>query len=214
MSKKKTHPFYNMINYRSPKERKKEYKRQIKNLRSSISYYKSKGYEVNLSYSTTNKPTRKDIEYIYNLNKNLSRNNVITVHPETGEILTPREVNKINREARVRKIKEEKEEEKRLFDASKLVIKNYLRNAYHFPKMAYPKIKGWIDRLIDTQGEIEVAKMINKGYSEGRILTHEIAYDETMLFNYMQEEMNAIGFVGIESDKILSDFDTDFISYD
>lgn len=87
---------------------------------------------------------------------------------------------------------------------SRIVITNFRLNYRMFPHIA-PLMEAWLNRLIVTQGEEAVAKMLQKGIQAGMIMTYEIAYNEDKLYNYLDAMMNYLPDFGALSKAEMMD---------
>lgn len=86
-----------------------------------------------------------------------------------------------------------------IYDGAGLVISNFKHEISRYPKYAKPTLTNWLNESISQYGETEVARMLNRGYQNGYIITREIAYDETELYNYTKTMME---FLEIDGDTI------------
>lgn len=91
---------------------------------------------------------------------------------------------------------------------AKVVISNYLWECMKFPNSAYPVIKDWIERLINSRGEESVAQMLQDGAEAGLVLTYDIAYSEK-LYGYLADMLNYLpDSTDWEKEEIMEQFES------
>lgn len=91
---------------------------------------------------------------------------------------------------------------------AKVVISNYLWHCMSFPNSAYPVIKDWIERLINSRGEESVAQMLQDGAEAGLVLTYDIAYSEK-LYGYLADMLNYLpDSTDWEKEEIMEQFES------
>ncbi len=91
---------------------------------------------------------------------------------------------------------------------AKVVISNYLWECQKFPNSAYPVIKDWIERLINSRGEESVAQMLQDGAEAGLVLTYDIAYSEK-LYGYLADMLNYLpDSTDWEKEEIMEQFES------
>lgn len=169
------------INYRSKRDREKEYARLLKNLKSKVRYYGKKGYipdEKLASYERVSSPKKADIIALASLNME-ARSHFVFLDFDTGELRGTPDTPIVDYTA--------------LVDWSNETIELYRSGYLHFPTYAEPRLNAWLDSLIEKHGVQDVAAMLVKGYQSGLILTYEIAYDDSLLGRYMNDHLKYIG---------------------
>lgn len=91
---------------------------------------------------------------------------------------------------------------------AKVVITNYLWEVGKFPNSAYPIIKDWLDRLINSRGEQSVAEMLQEGANSGVILTYDVAYSEK-LYGYLADMLTFLpDSTDWEREEIMEQFES------
>lgn len=169
------------INYRSKRDREKEYERLLKNLKAKVRYYGKKGYipdEELTTYERVSSPKKADIIALASLNK-VARSHFVFLDFDTGELRGTPDTPFADYEKTV--------------DWSYESIELYRSGYSHFPTYAEPRLNAWLDSLIEKHGVQDVAAMLVKGYQNGLILTYEIAYDDSLLGRYMNDHLKYIG---------------------
>lgn len=181
------------INYRSKRDREKEYARLLKNLKSKVRYYGKKGYipdEELASYERVSSPKKADIIALASLNK-AARRHFVFLEFDTGELRGTPDIPFADYET--------------IIDWSTETIELYRSGYSHFPAYAEPRLNAWLDSLIEKHGVQDVAAMLVNGYQNGLILTYEIAYDESLLGRYMNDHLKYIGMDKETRNTILND---------
>lgn len=169
------------INYRSKRDREKEYERLLKNLKSKVRYYGKKGYipdEELASYERVSSPKKADIIALASLNK-AARSHFVFLDSITGELRGTPDTPIVDYTA--------------LVEWSNETIELYRSGYSHFSTYAEPRLNAWLDSIIEKYGVQDVAAMLVKGYQSGLILTYEIAYDDSLLGRYMNDHLKYIG---------------------
>lgn len=181
------------INYRSKRDREKEYARLLKNLKSKARYYRKKGYipdEELSSYERVSSPKKEDIIALASLNME-ARSHFVFLDFDTGELRGTPDTPIVDYTA--------------LVDWSNETIELYRSGYSHFPTYAAPRLNAWLDSLIEKNGVQDVAAMLVKGYQSGLILTYEIAYDDSLLGQYMNDHLKYIGMDEETRNRILNE---------
>lgn len=181
------------INYRSKRDREKEYERLLKNLKSKVRYYGKKGYipdEELTSYERVSSPKKADIIALASLNK-AARSHFVFLDFSTGELRGTPDTPIADYTA--------------LVDWSNETIELYRSGYSHFPTYAEPRLNAWLDSIIEEYGVQGVAAMLVKGYQSGLILTYEIAYDDSLLGRYMNDHLKYIGMDKETRNSILNE---------
>lgn len=181
------------INYRSKRDREKEYERLLKNLKSKVRYYGKKGYipdEVLTSYERVSSPKKADIIALASLNK-AARSHFVFLDDTTGELRGTPDTPIVDYTA--------------LVEWSNETIELYRSGYSHFSAYAEPRLNAWLDSIIEKYGVQDVAAMLVKGYQSGLILTYEIAYDDSLLGRYMNDHLKYIGMDQETRNSILNE---------
>lgn len=180
---------------------KSEYKRLRKNLLEQRRYYLKKGLRIDDTVIPENvkNPTQADINRLKNVNV---KGNAYFFNEDTGEVayLDGRNVPQAQQDI----LQQQKEDE--TYYASQSVIDSFLNTVYmSYPKVAYPVIKGWLDSLKSSQDIEDIADMLYKASENGVKLTHEIAYDESLVMDFIAETMEYLGLPQGSIERILDD---------
>lgn len=181
------------INYRSKRDREKEYERLLKNLKSKVRYYEKKGYipdEELTSYERVSSPKKADIIALASLNK-AARSHFVFLDGTTGELRGTPDTPIVDYTA--------------LVEWSNETIELYRSGYSHFSTYAEPRLNAWLDSIIEKYGVQDVAAMLVKGYQSGLILTYEIAYDDSLLGRYMNDHLKYIGMDSETRNSILNE---------
>lgn len=181
------------INYRSKRDREKEYERLLKNLKSKVRYYEKKGYipdEELTSYERVSSPKKADIIALASLNK-AARSHFVFLDSTTGELRGTPDTPIVDYTA--------------LVEWSNETIELYRSGYSHFSAYAEPRLNAWLDSIIEKYGVQDVAAMLVKGYQSGLILTYEIAYDDSLLGRYMNDHLKYIGMDQETRNSILNE---------
>ena len=83
-----------------------------------------------------------------------------------------------------------------------MIIYSFLKEMSHFPKLAYPVLKVFLDEMIARYGEDAVALMIQNAAASGLKMTYEIAYDEQELRQFMYDMMEFLDLGAFERDYV------------
>ena len=90
-------------------------------------------------------------------------------------------------------------------------ISNFKAMVARFPNSAEPIITPWINNLISEYGVDNVAQMLQDAMADGLMLTFEIAYDNSLLQNYMADLVDYLPEVGaFTKDEILDNLSETF----
>lgn len=193
---------------------KKEYIRLRKNLSEKKRYYKKRGYLVSFNVPPTPKePTKTDLLDLQFLSENANAR--IYSVSEKGRIIgsvaegfTYQNINKS-----ISKLESSYNSDS-VYDASTVVIRNFLSQAYNFPALAYPLISKRLNEAINENGEGKVAEAILKAQESGLILTSEIAYEDSLLNEFMDDVLTFLDFSAEEkSDIVHNEGDTVYELY-
>lgn len=66
-----------------------------------------------------------------------------------------------------------------------IIISNFRATIAKYPTIAQPLLLRWLESLIQENGEENVAIMLQDGAENGYIITYEVAYSESELYNFM-----------------------------
>lgn len=82
-----------------------------------------------------------------------------------------------------------------LFD--RIVISGFRQNVRQFNERASNLLLGWLDRLLQTNDEHDVAIMLNDGAEAGNIVTYQIVYSQDKIFQYMSNMLDYLPEAGL-----------------
>ena len=195
---------------------KKEYMKQRKRIQSYLSRYKKLGLEFdNVLPKIPKKITEGSIRRLQKITPQKIQEKARFIDTETGEVIEGKGAKKYAKEFN-------KHHQDYYPNETDIVLNNFADNVSHFepmsmysisnfktmvarfPNSAEPIITPWINNLISEYGADNVAQMIQDAMADGLMLTFEIAYDNSLLQNYMADLVDYLPEVGnFTKDKIL-----------
>lgn len=173
-------------------ETRKEYNRQRKRIQNFMSRNKRRGFlfDENILPKIPKRVTKASVNRLKKLTPEKLYSKAIHLDTETGEITKGLHASKELR----RKAREETKRRKQQIDDTiafeDIVISNMLARVSQFRSELVPVFKKWLDRLIQDNGRLAVAKMLQKGASEGRIIDYKVMYSETEMYKYFSDMMD------------------------
>lgn len=195
---------------------KKEYMKQRKRIQSYLSRYKKLGLEFdNVLPKIPKKITEGSIRRLQKITPQKIQEKAIFVDKDTGEVIEGKIAKKYAKEFNT--------QHKEYYPTeTDIVLNNFASNVSHFepmsmysisnfksmvarfPNSAEPIITPWINNLISEYGADNVAQMLQDAMADGLMLTFEIAYDNSLLQNYMADLVDYLPEVGnFTKDEIL-----------
>lgn len=78
----------------------------------------------------------------------------------------------------------------------KVVISGFKQHVRQFNERASNLLLSWLDRILATNDEHDVATMLNDGAEAGLIVTYQIVYSQDKLTQYMSEMLNYLPEAG------------------
>lgn len=171
---------------------RKEYNRQRKRIQNFISRNKKRGFlfDENILPKIPKRVTKASVNRLKKLTPEKLYSKAKHLDTETGEITKGLQASKELR----RKAREEKKRRKKQKDDTitfeDIVISNTLARVSQFRSELVPVFENWMDRLIQDNGRLEVAKMLQKGASEGKIVDFKVMYSETEMYKYFSDMMD------------------------
>ena len=195
---------------------KKEYMKQRKRIQSYLSRYKKLGLEFdNVLPKIPKKITEGSIRRLQKITPQKIQEKARFIDTETGEVIEGKGAKKYAKEFN-------KHHQDYYPNETDIVLNNFADNVSHFepmsmysisnfktmvarfPNSAEPIITPWINNLISEYGADNVAQMLQDAMADGLMLTFEIAYDNSLLQNYMADLVDYLPEVGnFTKDKIL-----------
>lgn len=151
-----------------------EYSNEIKRLNRAQHNLEKQGYIFNESTAPKlpKRVTRKALTEIKNIKpKDLKKKSVAKADTSTGEI---------TKDTRL-------DNEYPLF--SDMVIFNFLFEISHYPAVAEPMLRKWINELIRQYGKDDVAEMLEEGRANGIWISYQVAYDTQLLLSMISSMM-------------------------
>lgn len=171
---------------------RKEYNRQRKRIQNFISRNKKRGFlfDENILPKIPKRVTKASVNRLKKLTPEKLYSKAKHLDTETGEITKGLQASKELR----RKAREEKKRRKKQKDDTitfeDIVISNTLARVSQFRSELVPVFENWMDRLIQDNGRLEVAKMLQKGASEGKIVDFKVMYSETEMYKYFSDMLD------------------------
>lgn len=195
---------------------KKEYMKQRKRIQSYLSRYRKLGLEFdNILPKIPKKITEGSIRRLQKITPQKIQEKAIFIDTETGEVIEGKGAKKYSKEFNT-------QHQEYYPSETDIVLNNFASNVSHFepmsmysisnfksmvarfPNSAEPIITPWINNLISEYGSDNVAQMLQDAMADGLMLTFEIAYDNSLLQNYMADLVNYLPEVGaFTKDEIL-----------
>lgn len=195
---------------------KKEYMKQRKRIQSYLSRYRKLGLEFdNILPKIPKKITEGSIRRLQKITPQKIQEKAIFIDTETGEVIEGKGAKKYAKEFN-------KQHQEYYPSETDIVLNNFADNVSHFepmsmysisnfktmvarfPNSAEPIITPWINNLISEYGADNVAQMLQDAMADGLMLTFEIAYDNSLLQNYMADLVDYLPEVGnFTKDEIL-----------
>ena len=109
---------------------------------------------------------------------------------ETGEITKGLQASKELRRKAREETKRRKQQRDDTIAFEDIVISNMLARVSQFRSSLVPVFENWVDRLIQDNGRLEVAKMLQNGANEGKIVDFKVMYSETEMYKYFSDMMD------------------------
>lgn len=195
---------------------KKEYMKQRKRIQSYLSRYRKLGLEFdNILPKIPKKITEGSIRRLQKITPQKIQEKAIFIDTETGEVIEGKGAKKYAKEFNT-------QHQEYYPSETDIVLNNFADNVSHFepmsmysisnfktmvarfPNSAEPIITPWINNLISEYGADNVAQMLQDAMADGLMLTFEIAYDNSLLQNYMADLVDYLPEVGnFTKDEIL-----------
>lgn len=195
---------------------KKEYMKQRKRIQSYLSRYRKIGLEFdNVLPKIPKKITEGSIRRLQKITPQKIQEKAIFIDTETGEVIEVKGAKKYAKEFNT-------QHQEYYPSETDIVLNNFASNVSHFepmsmysisnfksmvarfPNSAEPIITPWINNLISEYGADNVAQMLQDAMADGLMLTFEIAYDNSLLQNYMADLVDYLPEVGnFTKDEIL-----------
>ena len=185
----------------------KEYAKQIKRIKQTISRAEKRGYifEDNIIPKKPKRITKQAIKKLRDIKPNDLYKKARAVDYETGEILTGLEARKLERKASAKKAAETRKKQRKPETQPKepyyptftdIVISNYRAHIRRFNEHASSLLENWLNKIISTNGADDTAKMLNDGAEAGYIVTYQIVYKQEALLQYMSAMLNYLPEAG------------------
>lgn len=178
-------------------ETRKEYNRQRKRIQNFISRNKKRGFlfDENILPKIPKRVTQSSVNRLKKLTPEKLYSKATHLDTETGEITKGLQASKeLRRKAREKaKRRKQKNDTIALDDTitfEDIVISNTLARVSQFRSELVPVFENWMDRLIQDNGRLEVAKMLQKGANEGKIVDFKVMYSETEMYKYFSDMLD------------------------
>ena len=189
----------------------KEYAKQIKRIKQTISRAEKRGYifEDNIIPEKPKRITKQAIKKLRDIKPNDLYKKARAVDYETGEIFTGLEARKLERKASAKKAAKTRKKKQQKIQKPEtqskeayypsftdIVISNYRVHIHHFNEHASSLLENWLNKIISTNGADATAKMLNDGAEAGYIVTYQIVYKQEALLQYMSAMLNYLPEAG------------------
>ena len=196
---------------------KKEYMKERKRIQSYLSKQRKFGLEFskNILPKIPKRITEGSIRRLQKITPQKIQEKAVFVDKDTGEVIEGKISKKYAKEFN-------KQHHEYYPNETDIVLNNFADNVSHFepmsmysisnfktmvarfPNSAEPIITPWINNLISEYGADNVAQMLQDAMADGLMLTFEIAYDNSLLQNYMADLVDYLPEVGnFTKDEIL-----------
>lgn len=202
---------------------KKEYMKQRKRIQSYLSRYRKIGLEFdNVLPKIPKKITEGSIRRLQKITPQKIQEKAIFIDTENGEVIEGKGAKKYAKEFNTQHQEYYPSEPEIVLDnfadimsyfepMSFYAISNFKGMVARFPNSAEPIITPWINNLISEYGFDNVAQMLQDAMADGLMLTFQIAYDNSLLQNYMADLVNYLPEVGeFTKDEILDNLSESF----
>lgn len=173
-------------------ETRKEYNKQRKRIQNFISRNKKRGFlfDENILPKIPKRVTKASVNRLKKLTPEKLYSKAKHLDTETGEITKGLQASKeLRRKARGEKKRRKKQRDDTIAFED-IVISNTLARVSQFRSELVPVFENWMDRLIQDNGRLEVAKMLQKGASEGKIVDFKVMYSETEMYKYFSDMLD------------------------
>lgn len=196
---------------------KKEYMKERKRIQSYLSKQRKFGLEFskNILPKIPKRITEGSIRRLQKITPQKIQEQAVFVDKDTGEVIEGKIAKKYAKGFN-------KQHQEYYPSETDIVLNNFADNVSHFepmsmysisnfktmvarfPNSAEPIITPWINNLISEYGADNVAQMLQDAMADGLMLTFEIAYDNSLLQNYMADLVDYLPEVGnFTKDEIL-----------
>lgn len=198
------------------------YAKELNRIKQAVRRAEKRGYmfEDNVVPQTPKRITKKSIQALKEITPNKLYAKALYLDTSTGEVLSGQEGRKLERQKSSEKAKETRARKKESSSPtspsyedyfpsfSHMVISNYKAHIRQFNEVAYTKLSEWLERLISTYGEDDVAIMLNEGAENGLIVTYQIVYSQDKMTQYIAEMINYLPEAGeFQKQEILDAFE-------
>ena len=203
---------------------KKEYMKERKRIQSYLSKQRKFGLEFskNILPKIPKRITEGSIRRLQKITPQKIQEQAVFVDKDTGEVIEGKIAKKYAKEFN-------KQHQDYYPNETDIVLNNFADNVSHFEPMSMfsisnfktmvarfpnspePIITPWINNLISEYGADNVAQMLQDAMADGLMLTFEIAYDNSLLQNYMADLVDYLPEVGnFTKDEILDNLSESF----
>jgi hypothetical protein len=182
------------------KSNKDAFQKEIDRIKKSIKRVEKRGFVVpdNFIPEMPKRVTAKQLNKVKNINTKDIYSKAQKLDYETGELKKAKESIKADRSESAKRgweTRRKNQENKHPYETgnmpsfSTIVISNFLAEVSHFPEVAYPIFKRWLNELIANYGENDVAEMLEGAKNEGYFITNKIAYDREKILSMISGMM-------------------------
>lgn len=173
-------------------ETRKEYNRQRKRIQNFISRNKKRGFlfDENILPKIPKRVTQASVNRLKKITPEKLYSKAKHLDTETGEITKGLQASKELRRKAREETKRRKQQRDDTIAFEDIVISNMLARVSQFRSDLVPVFENWLDRLIQDNGRLEVAKMLQKGAGEGKIVDFKVMYSETEMYKYFSDMLD------------------------
>ena len=173
-------------------ETRKEYNRQRKRIQNFISRNKKRGFlfDENILPKIPKRVTKASVNRLKKLTPEKLYSKAKHLDTETGEITKGLQASKELRRKARKETKRSKQQRDDTIAFEDIVISNMLARVSQFRSSLVPVFENWVDRLIQDNGRLAIAKMLQKGASEGKIVDFKVMYSETEMYKYFSDMLD------------------------
>lgn len=203
---------------------KKEYMKERKRIQSYLSKQRKFGLEFskNILPKIPKRITKGSIRRLQKITPQKIQEQAVFVDKDTGEVIKGKKAKKYAKEFNKQHQEYYPNESDIVMDnfsemvsyfepMSFYAISNFKGMVSRFPNSAEPIITPWINNLISEYGFDNVAQMLQDAMADGLMLTFQIAYDNSLLQNYMADLVDYLPEVGeFTKDEILDNLSEAF----
>lgn len=171
---------------------RKEYNRQRKRIQNFIARNNKRGFlfDENILPKIPKRVTKASVNRLKKLTPEKLYSKATHLDVETGEITNGLQASKELRRKAREETKRRKQQRDDTIAFEDIVISNMLARVSQFRSSLVPVFKKWMDRLEQDNGRLAVAKMLQNGAAEGKMVDFKVMYSETEMYKYFSDMMD------------------------